>query len=203
MAGAFWDGSGSALLGSALSGVLAVGTFYATRWHERKSAREQLAFDAAEDIARALLVLEDALGPGPWSGQPRGDWRALWKAADECGQVCIVRIAALSEPPLFLAVQEIYNMVYDALRVMKRRADPDPGPVADVDVEAMLLDTIFYLERVVNALTGWRSRSVAKMPAVPEMPWRNLLEPGPPSMGSRLPQAQRGVVGRVRRPDTG
>ncbi|MGW1669565.1 hypothetical protein [Streptomyces sp. NPDC002324] len=203
MSGSFWDGSGSALLGSMLSGALAVGTFYATRWHERKIAREQLAYQAAEDIAKALLVLEEALSPRPWAEQPRGDWKALWKAADECGEVCIVRIAALSEPPLFHAVQEIYNMVYDALRVMRRLSEPDPGLVAGVDVDVMLRDTIMYLERVVNALTNWRSRSVAKKPDVPDMPWRNLLEPAPPRMGGRQPESRRGVLGWARRPDMG
>ncbi|MET8225496.1 hypothetical protein [Streptomyces sp. NPDC005301] len=200
MAGAFWDGSGSALLGSALSGILAVGTFYATRWHERKIAREHLAYQAAEDIAKALLALEDAISPRPWE-QPRGDWKALWKAADKCGEVCMVRIAALSERSLSLAVQEIYNMVYDALRVMQRQAETDPGPVSDVDVEAMLHETIMYLEQVVNALTNWRSLSVARKPVVPEMPWRSLLEPAPPRIEPGRPESRRGVLGWARRPD--
>ncbi|MFF4509351.1 hypothetical protein [Streptomyces sp. NPDC001401] len=200
MAGAFWDGSGSALLGSALSGILAVGTFYATRWHERKIAREHLAYQAAEDIAKALLDLEDAISPRPWE-QPRGDWKALWKSADKCGEVCIVRIAALSERSLSLAVQEIYNMVYDALRVMQRHAEVDPGPVSGVDVDAMLHETIMYLEQVVNALTNWRSLSVARKPEVPEMPWRSLLEPAPPRMAPGQPESRRGVLGWARRPD--
>lgn len=200
MAGAFWDGSGSALLGSALSGILAVGTFYATRWHERKIAREHLAYQAAEDIAKALLDLEDAISPRPWE-QSRGDWKALWKAADRCGEVCIVRIAALSERSLFLAVQEIYNMVYDALRVMQRHAEADPGPVSDVDVDAMLHETIMYLEQVVNALTSWRSLAVARKPVAPEMPWRSLLQPAPPRMEHSQPESRRGVLGWARRPD--
>ncbi|MEU6373653.1 hypothetical protein [Streptomyces sp. NPDC046909] len=180
-AGAFWDGSGSALLGAALSGFLAVGTFYATRWHERKAAREQLAYQAAEDIARALLELEGVLDPPPWGGE-RGDWKALWKAADDFGDVCIVRNAALSEYSLLRAVAEIYNMVYDALRIMRRQASDDPSPVAGVDVDTIIRETTAYLEEVVNVLIEWRRTSVARTPHVPDLPWRQLLEPEPPRM---------------------
>ncbi|MGX1476253.1 UNVERIFIED_CONTAM: hypothetical protein RKD50_005061 [Streptomyces canus] len=198
MAGAFWDGSGSALLGSALSGVLAVGTFYATRWHERKSAREQLAYQAAEDIARALLVLEYVLTPPPWGGE-RGNWKALWKAADEFGDVCVVRNAALSEAHLLRAVAEIYNMVYDALRILRCQAGEDPTPVAGLAADDILKDTTSYLEDVVNALLEWRRKSVSRMPEAPDLPWRRLLEPEPPRMTVSVPQPRRAIWDRARR----
>ncbi len=196
MAGAFWDGSGSALLGSALSGVLAVGTFYATRWHERKSAREQLAYQAAEDIARALLDLEAVLAPSPWGGE-RGDWKAMWRAADAFGDVCIVRVGALSEAPLLDAVAEIYNMVYEALRIMRRKASDDPGPVAEVDINTILQEATSYLEQVVNALIEWRRTSAARIPEVPDLPWRRLLPPEPPRM--TISQRRPRILGRMRR----
>jgi len=195
-AGAFWDGSGSALLGSALSGALAVGTFYATRWHERKNAREQLAYQAAEDIARALLDLENAFAPRPWSGE-RGDWKALWKAADEFGNVCIVRQGALSNLPLLYPVAEIYNMVYEVLRIMRRQASDDPNLMADIDIDTVIGETISYLEEVVNALIEWRRTSVARIPASPDLPWRRLLQPEPPRMTYSRPRS--GILGRMRR----
>lgn len=183
MAGGFWDGSGSALLGSLLSGVLAVGTFYATRWHERNAAREQLAYQAAEDIAHALLTLEDALAPRAWNGE-RGDWKALWKAADAFGGVCIVRLGALSEASLVDTVAEIYNMVYEALRIMRRKASEDPGPVAEADIDLIIGETVSYLEDVVNALVSWRRTSAARVPDPPDLPWRQLLPPESPRMTS-------------------
>lgn len=198
MAGAFWDGSGSALLGSALSGVLAVGTFYATRWHERKSAREQLAYQAAEDLARALLELEMVLSPPPWGGD-RGNWKELWKAADKFGDLCVVRIAALSDWQMLRAVAEIYNMVYEALRVLRCQESDDPTPVAGVDSHAVLRDTTSYLQRVVNALLEWRRKSVGCMPEVPDLSWRRLLEPEPPRMTVPVSQPRRGILGRARR----
>ncbi|MFE0433911.1 hypothetical protein ACFW20_07995 [Streptomyces nigra] len=197
-AGAFWDGSGSAMVGSALSGLLAVGTFYATRWHERKSAREQLAYQAAEDIARALLDLEAALSPPPWNGE-RGDWMALWRAADEFGDVCVVRNAALSEVHLLRAVAEIYNMVYDALWILRRQAGDDPTPVAAVDADEILGDTTLYLEEVVNALLEWRRKGVGRMPTVPDLLWRRLLEVESPRMTVSAPPPRRRILGRGRR----
>ncbi len=180
MAG-FWDGSGSALLGSALSGVLAVGTFYGTRWHERRVAREQFAYQAAEEIGHALLVLEDALRPHPWE-TPRGDWRALWQSAGTFGHTCIVRISALTEPKSFHAVKDFYNLLYEALQIMRHQEENPQGPAADVNVDAMLLDVVQHLQVVLNSLLDWRNKEAARRPRVPDYSWRGLLPPGPPRM---------------------
>ncbi|MGW1728895.1 hypothetical protein ACWCQK_39275 [Streptomyces sp. NPDC002306] len=90
-------------------------------------------------------------------------------------------------------------MIYDALRIMKRRAEPDQGPVAGVDPDAIIHETIMYLENVVNALTNWRSQSMAEMPQIPQMPWRSLLEPAPPRMEPLRPKSQRGMLSWARR----
>ncbi|MEU5196913.1 hypothetical protein AB0G86_23140 [Streptomyces scabiei] len=181
IAAGFWDGSGSALLGSLLSGVLAVGTFYGTRRHERNVAREQLAYEAAEAIGHALLVLEDALRPHSWE-TPRGDWRALWQSAGAFGHICIVRISALTEPSIFHAVKDFYNLLYEALRIMRDQDQNQQGPAAGVNVDVMLLDVVQHLQAVLNALLDWRNKEAARRPAVPDYPWRGLLPVGPPRM---------------------
>lgn len=188
--GGFWDGSGSALLGALLSGVLAVGTFYATRWHERKSAREQLAFGAAEDIAEGLLQLHAAFRPQPWQ-PPRGDWSTLWQAADKFGDMCIVRFSALSEPPLRLAVADTYNLVFEALGVMRKQASSDPGEVAAVDTDGMIGEMLDYIELVVGALINWRSGSEATRLEVPDVSWRGLTDEPLPHFHHRDARAPR------------
>ncbi|WP_158711480.1 hypothetical protein [Streptomyces xylophagus] len=175
LADGFWDGSGSALLGSLLSGTLAVGTFYATRWHERKSAREQLAFGAAEDLAAGLLEVHAAFNPQPWQ-PPRGDWSTLWQAADKFGDMCIVRFSGLSEPKLRMAVADTYNLVFEALGVMRKQASSDPGDVASVDTDAMVREMLDYIELVVGALINWRSGFKATRPDVPNASWRGLTD---------------------------
>ncbi|MFJ6901898.1 hypothetical protein [Streptomyces hokutonensis] len=183
LADGFWDGSGSALLGALLSGGLAVGTFYATRWHERKSAREQLAFGAAEDLAAGLLELHAAFKPQPWQ-PPRGDWSLLWQAADKFGDMCIVRFSALSELNLRLALAETYNLVYEALAVMRKQASSDPGEVAAVDTDAMIHETADYIALVVSALISWRLGAKATRPDVPNPSWRGLTNEPLPSIDS-------------------
>ena len=90
----FWTGSGSALLGSVLSGMLALSVFFLTRRHERRLLREELAYQAAEELAFALLDYEEALvtctrnadtAPG------EADCENLELATNKLGRVWIVR----------------------------------------------------------------------------------------------------------------
>jgi hypothetical protein len=183
------------MIGAALSGVVALGTVYVTRWYERRSTREELAFQAAEDIALALLRLETALRPRPWV--TRAGWQALWEAADEFGDVIIVRLAALEAPMLAASVSDAYNLVFEALRIMRVKAASNAPPeLQALDMEVLLRDTTSYFEAVVNALTAWRRAGRAVAPSVPDLAWRALSPQGPPQMGYGFRRRRRGLLRR-------
>lgn len=76
----FWDGSGSALIGSLISGVVAVGAVFLTRHSERTDQREQASLSAAAECLELLqemtahsdtfIVPESGGSDFDWSGWP-------------------------------------------------------------------------------------------------------------------------------------
>lgn len=57
----FWEGTGGALIGSFLAAVVAIGTIFLTRRHDRALLREQVGLDAAARLLRQGIYVANVL----------------------------------------------------------------------------------------------------------------------------------------------
>ncbi len=64
-----WDGTGGALVGSFLAGVVALGTLFLTRRNDRALLREQVGLDAAARIAQDSVYVANALASDATGGK--------------------------------------------------------------------------------------------------------------------------------------